>query len=405
MNRSAIFEAEPWRTIAAPPSCDLVGMLGEHEASMFHHLARDWFRGEGTIVDAGSFLGRSATCFATGLRDNPRFDAARHRVHCFDDFACHDEVAPGIVREHFGDELAIGDSTRPFFERQVAPVRDLLEVHAGDFHAATWTGGPIEILMVDVAKTVALHSRLLEHFFPALQPGRSLVIHQDYHHPQLSYAHVVMEFFGDRFELVAPRVDDSAVFRLRDALPPPDLARAIAYDFDLTEQFALLERAIARNAPADRPWLELSRVTLLAESGTADPRSELDRVEALYADAMRHDHGGYFRRVRDLADTAAAERHAARGEHLEALTITDALLGRGTHQAKVFEVRAIAAFHTGRRDAAEAALTAARELTPAHGRSRASFVRILRAFGHDDEAETVVLEDLRSPVLEAAARP
>jgi len=129
-----IFSEYPWLEQAAPRSNDLVGMLGAREASLFYHLAKDCFSGQGTIVDAGSFLGKSACCFAQGLRANPVFDESRDRVHCFDDFVCHDEHVVELISDSFGERLAIGESTRNHFDRQIAPVRGLIEVHAGDFN-------------------------------------------------------------------------------------------------------------------------------------------------------------------------------------------------------------------------------------------------------------------------------
>jgi len=202
-----MFEERPWLVDAAPRSTDVVGMLGRREASLFFHLARDYYVGQGTIVDAGSFLGRSAMCFAAGMRANPGFDAGRDRIHCFDNFICHDDNSIDHVKRGLGAQVKVGQSMRDLFDRQVEPARDLLVVHDGDFLRRHWEHGPIEILMVDIAKSADLGRHVVQEFFPALLPGRSVVIQQDYHHPWLPHIHVMMESLAECFRMVMPRVD------------------------------------------------------------------------------------------------------------------------------------------------------------------------------------------------------
>jgi hypothetical protein len=235
-----LFARHPWTTNPVPlPS--RAGMLGDEEMQLFYYLARDAFVGEGTIVDAGSFLGKSACCFAAGLRANPKFRPHRDRIHCFDDFRVHESNAVQFLRDRFGIRAEVGDSTRALFDRQIADVRELLEVHEGDFHTVAWQHQPIEILMVDIAKSESLGRRVIEAFFPDLIAGRSIVIQQDYHHAWLPHLHVAMEYLAPYFELVAPIVDFSAVFRLKRPIPADELARAAALDFSPAEQIALME--------------------------------------------------------------------------------------------------------------------------------------------------------------------
>lgn len=246
----------------APAAAGIVGMLFERETRLFRDLAQRYWIGAGAIIDAGSFLGRSAVCFAEGLRRNPAFEPQRHRIHCYDDFVCHDDLTVRTIAQGLGERLAIGDSTRHLFDRQVASHSDLIEVHAGDFHECVWPNAPIELLMVDVAKLPSLGQRVASQFYGRLIPGRSLVLHQDYHHMWLPHIHVVMEFLADHFELVAPRVGSTAVFRLTSAIRPDLLQRAADYDFTREEQCDLFDAAIQRTAPEDRAYLELARLML-----------------------------------------------------------------------------------------------------------------------------------------------
>lgn len=244
----------PWdRTAphAAEHALQLQGMLGVGESKLLFELARRCFTGQGTVVDAGSFLGKSASLFAAGLLANRRASSAMKKIHCFDNFLVNEEGTVKFIQTYLGHEVSIGDSIREWFDQQTEHVQDLLEVHAGDFLAARWTAGLIELLLVDIAKSQALWSQVLAEMFPQLIPGVSLVVHQDYHHTWLPHIHVVMEYLYPYFELVIPRVDSSAVFLLLEEIPAAKLDRAIQYDFTAAEREALMDAAIAR-IPSDQ---------------------------------------------------------------------------------------------------------------------------------------------------------
>ena len=114
----------------------------------------------------------------------------------------------------------MGQSFASIFRRATAEFADLIEVHAGDLLEQTWPSGmPIEILFVDVAKTLALSGKVLTEFFAHLTPGKSIVIHQDFYHPTAFYLPVVMDFLMDHFSIIEAGRDWSVVFRLETAIP------------------------------------------------------------------------------------------------------------------------------------------------------------------------------------------
>src|SRR5688572_29212469 len=56
---------------AAPAAVlDHPSMMSLEEKSLLYLLARDLYTGEGSIVDAGLFMGASTVAFASGLREN-----------------------------------------------------------------------------------------------------------------------------------------------------------------------------------------------------------------------------------------------------------------------------------------------------------------------------------------------
>lgn len=302
-------------------------MLQPREAALFYWLAREAFTGAGTIVDAGSFLGKSAAYFAHGLRQNPRFDPARDRVHCFDNFLVNEATTVGFLQREFGLDRTVGSSTRALFDSQVAPVCDLIEVHAGDFHTAAWEPRPVEILLVDIAKSPSLGCRVAELFFRDLLPGKSYVVQQDYHHPWLPHLHVVMEYLSPWFDLVVPRCDDSAVFRLREPISDEAWRRVVADDFTAAERLDLMDRALLRLPEGDRHYVELARILLRgALLDWESAREQLIAVAARY-DHCRLDRNWvhYLEGTCDSVDEAAGWQRKARGDVTGTLAIAESM--------------------------------------------------------------------------------
>ena len=137
-----------------------------------------------------------------------------------------------FIRTQFGEAVGMGQSFAAIFRRATAEFADLIEVHAGDLLEQTWPYEvPIEILFVDVAKTLALSGKVLTEFFARLTPGKSIVIHQDFYHPTAFYLPVVMDFLWDHFTIIEAGRDWSVVFRLETAIPREKLQIASLYKF------------------------------------------------------------------------------------------------------------------------------------------------------------------------------
>lgn len=212
------FENEDWLRINLPDS--LAGadaMLYPEERKLLYYSARDYYTGEGEIVDAGSFLGGSAICLSEGLRANPRVTNKAKRIHSFDRFKCH----AGFPRKWFaGTDIKDGDSIRPIFDRNTAPYIEHLDVSEGDIRHAKWDQ-PIEILFLDICKNVATTDHMTEHFFPRLIPGKSVVIQQDYLLPSWNiWIIATMEALRPYFRRLTYVFANSVVYLCEKEVPP-----------------------------------------------------------------------------------------------------------------------------------------------------------------------------------------
>ncbi len=246
--------------------------------------------------------------------------------------------------------------------------------------------------MVDIAKSPSLGQKVIELFFPNLIPGESLVIQQDYHHPLLPHIHVTMEYLADYFDLVAPRVDDSAVFRLRSAIPERALRRAITYDFSFEEQQQLIESAIRRLQPEDRFYAELAGIVLRSKHVNGDLlRAELDALEQQFNEReLGYTRNPYFEDVRISVDMNDGWRQLALGNYERSLEIAENLLKRGRDGWR-FAMRGCALSRLGRYAEAEQDLRDALEMRPLSGYTYIELARSLLHQGRFDEAEAGVL--------------
>lgn len=248
---------KPWLAPNAQAGSYALGMLGLEERKLLYQLARNIYTGEGAVVELGAFCGASTCCLAAGLRDNPR--AVGRRVDSYDSFIAGEPYLVDFIRTQFHETFEIGQSFAGIFRRATAEFAGLIEMHPGDLLEQSWPAGtPIEILFVDVAKTLALSGKVLTEFFPHLVPGKSIVIHQDFYHPTAFYLPVVMDFLRDHFSIVEEGRDWSVVFRLESPIPREKLRIASLYGFSFVQQRAALRRTMRRVGTPGCDYLRLS---------------------------------------------------------------------------------------------------------------------------------------------------
>lgn len=175
-----IFAAAPWRSLAPEAlgaAWPVPTMLAREEQLFYYWLMRDWARGDGATVDLGCFAGGSTARLAEGQRAAGRAGP----IHAYDRFC-----ADGRVKAKFlypaGIDPFEGEDILPLVTRLLAPWAETIVLHPGRIEEQSWDGGPIEILVLDASKIVANMDRMAEIFFPALIPGRSVVVQQDYLH-------------------------------------------------------------------------------------------------------------------------------------------------------------------------------------------------------------------------------
>lgn len=265
-------------------------MLSSYELAMLFALAKDYWTGQGEIVDLGCLYGLTTRCFAEGAKLNGRVADAQKikRIYAYDLFLAQDyewwtQASPTI---HAGSWFP------EFLDLNKADL-DLIVPCPGDLLAMNWGAKPIEILMVDAAKTWALNQFVVTRMFPALIPGQSVVVQQDYFNFAEYWIAITMEYFADYFEPLDAIYGASATFRTLREIPPE------AASFDLaslpaSEKVRLMDQAIGKARDSSAEVLKTAKATLLIDLGELDAaRETLATVRTnMEGDRSPHDFSG-----------------------------------------------------------------------------------------------------------------
>ena len=294
----------PWRDVTLPR--DAVGiptMLSKSERRLLYSLARDYCSSEGAIVDAGCFLGGSTAALLAGVRDRP--GPPVRRVESYDLF----RIEAFTVPKFFADDASarVGDSFRPRFDAYVARFGVPHVVHEGDITEIGWSGGPIEVLFLDVLKSWEINDAVLRDFFPSLVPGRSVIVHQDYGWGDTPWIPITVELMRDSLVLVDWMEWGSHAFFVERELPRDVLEDGVG-GLDVTTKIELLDRAVARAEGWVQGMVEIARTFLIAERDGRDAA-----LAELRSIAERHPgHGFVLSCIDEMRPQIAAGILAAR---------------------------------------------------------------------------------------------
>lgn len=289
MNLTDYLLERPWLADAPATATSGPGLLSEGECALLYTLARDYYSGEGSIVDLGCFLGRSTAALAYGLRDNPKVSPKPGVIYSYDKFSL-----PGGVEVYLeeyitrlGAKVEAGSEGlwfRPIFDRTIEPFADLVTTYEGSAPPLPYEAGPIEILFIDIVKTEALGIAVVETMFPHLIPGRSVVIQQDFHHYYGWFIHLCMDFFAEYFRIIVDAAGASCAFVCVKPIPPDLIAEFVGTPvgarYSLETGLEALTRMQRRLTPSYRFHLEMDKVRWRANLGE-DISADVERLSVL----------------------------------------------------------------------------------------------------------------------------
>jgi predicted O-methyltransferase YrrM len=246
MTDAALVARKPWqsRFLHVPKALDRVPtMLTPEECRMLVWLSQEYYSGAGALVELGAFVGGSTARLAYGLKSR----GLQARLHAFDRFEVQERHKERFLYSQ-GIEPFEGSDVLTLSKTLLGELAEYVEYHKGNVLSVQWDGSPIEILFVDIAKSPEMNNHVMQTFFPALIPGRSIVIHQDYLHFQTPWLAPSMEALSDCFELIAWTEQNSVLFL---CIAPVTASALAAANFNRMppEQVRALALAAARKFP------------------------------------------------------------------------------------------------------------------------------------------------------------
>ncbi len=223
------FTNAPWRQIPAEQmalAASVPTMLRREECQLYYWLAKNT-RGTGAVVDLGTFAGGSTAYLAAGLAAS----GAPHHLHGYDRFTASQE-ARALHLSPNGISLTDQEDILPLAQKFLAPWAENITLHRGEIGELTWESGPVELLVVDAAKSTHLADHIAAQFFPQLIPGVSLLVHQDFLHKQQPWLAVQMVRLAEYFTPLGLVARDCVVFACTKAIGAEALAAAATVDMD-----------------------------------------------------------------------------------------------------------------------------------------------------------------------------
>jgi hypothetical protein len=254
-------------------------MLYEQDLSLLFLLTRE-SRGAGEIVDAGCFLGGSTFALASGLAANRRHAATHPRaIHSYDLFRL-DAMTKVQYGALLGD-LEVGASLRPVFDELLGSLRERVVVHEGDIREESWSGGPIEILFLDICKSWDVNDHVVKEFFPSLVPDRSILIQQDFVHEWLPFIPVTMGLMADAFEFAGFVPPTTALFVPTRHIGAEEISADLRRELSPDQQLECFDRGCSPFQGEEKAVLDCARAVLLLElDRRAEAAEALDAIQS-----------------------------------------------------------------------------------------------------------------------------
>jgi hypothetical protein len=236
-----VFASQPWQRVTAEetaPAAQVPTMLRREECHLYYWLARQ-NQGIGLTVNLGVFAGGSSAYLAHGLASSGR----PYHLHGYDRFTASEE-ARALHLSPGGIPLTDQEDILPLAQRFLAPWESRITLHRGEIADLDWKGGAIELLVVDAAKSTQLADHIAAQLYPHLIPGKSLVVHQDFLHPQHPWLMVQMVRLAEYFTPLGLVAKDCVVFACTREVDFAALEKARTLELDDEKFFSQMRTAM-----------------------------------------------------------------------------------------------------------------------------------------------------------------
>ncbi|MEX2493389.1 MAG: hypothetical protein WD425_16675 [Nitrospirales bacterium] len=252
------------------------------ERAYFLWYAQHLYTRSGVIVDLGSWLGSTTIALAIGLTKNENCGSSEKVLHAYDEFIWRDYMDQGVEGTSLQGKIQIGESFVQEFNNRIALWKKHIVVNPADLSHIKWEGEMIEFLLIDAMKSWELTTNIMKTFFPALRPGMSLILHQDFAHWFTPWIHLTNYRMRDYFEFVyeVPR-SGSVVFKLVKAIPPELLSPPLSFSsFTRDEIEAAFNYSFSLISKEKHPNVAAAKIMVFLHTGELqEARQELEKCQ------------------------------------------------------------------------------------------------------------------------------
>jgi len=186
----------PWLDVKISET-KIPGMISEEEKRYYTWLGQFYTAGE--IVELGPWLGCSTCYILEGLRKNPNFKGKK--IYVYDDFVWRSAWMDRCYSA-YDQPPSNHEDFKYLFDKFTEYAKDFMVVNRRrlstgeleedkgkvinpydkiiDIPPLQWNEGPVEILFVDVGRTIDVNEAWWLVFFPYFIPNKTLIVMQDW---------------------------------------------------------------------------------------------------------------------------------------------------------------------------------------------------------------------------------
>lgn len=193
-----------YRSLQIPKIPPVLSLTTKEEHAYLYWLATNC-NSLDAIVEVGTWYGSSAGYIAAGLRDSN----SGQPFYCIDRFVCRHTDAQKAVEQSIIFTCEPNSDTLPLVYQHLQPIYQNIALVKSEIDQITWPWDkPIELLHLDAPKRLkeVLHALMI--FAPALTPGKSIIVAQDFLMPR-AYA-LPLTFYALRDSLELAQIPTTA---------------------------------------------------------------------------------------------------------------------------------------------------------------------------------------------------
>lgn len=264
---------------------EIPGMIEPIEQQTLEELAMgvNFDSGE-SVVEFGTFFGRSTACLSAGLRVNPSFNSGC-AFYAYDSFECGKGgfLYPQVIKlaqkhgfEHLLEKTDLGINFLPVFEHFLCKeiFDGLLLPQKAELTGSYHKGGKIKLLHIDSPKFYKEFKIILVRFFTHLKEG-AVVVFQDFFYHWSASVIAVCGLLIERGLLTPTKTAASSLVCLVNKEIGFHEIAEIDLEMDLSNIPTLIDSALqsVKKVEIDReeafmPRLVLAKIQWLFESGS-----------------------------------------------------------------------------------------------------------------------------------------